>query len=119
MKTFNNAEKKYNRQRATAYIVYMMAGSYFHSQKATGSFKNFYLHYAEMPREKQYGCEARVIQSMEALDHNFLRKISSLRFHAVCRIDGEDLLMEFSTGGFESLRCRIRKNGDFQLSPVF
>lgn len=118
MKTFSSAEKKYDRQRATAYIVYMMAGSYFHSRKADRSFKNFYLHYAEMPLEKQYRCEDRVIRSMEALDPQFLRNIASLCFHAACRNDGEDLLMEFSTGGFESLRCRIRKNGDFQLSPA-
>lgn len=117
MKKFSSAEKGYNRQRATAYIVYMMAGSYFHSQGDTKGFRNLYLHYAEMPREKQYECESRVIGSMERLNTGFLRRISTLRYEVVCKVRGEELLMEFHTGGFEGLLCRIQKNGSFQLTP--
>lgn len=118
MKTFNSTEKSYSRQRAMAYIVYMMAGSYFHSAKTADRFKNLYLHYAEMPQKKQYECESRVIHSIENLEPGFLEKISTLRCEPVCRACGDELLIEFRTGGFESLSCTIRKNGSFQLSPL-
>ena len=52
MKTFNSIEKNYHKQRALAYIVYMMAGSYFSLSSSAFSPLNLYLHYAEMPREK-------------------------------------------------------------------
>lgn len=118
MKTFNSTEKSYSRQRAMAYIVYMMAGSYFHSAKTADRFKNLYLHYAEMPQKKQYECESRVIHSIENLEPSFLEKISTLRCEPVCKTCGDKLLIEFRTGGFESLICTIRKNGSFQLSPL-
>ena len=118
MKSFNNSEKSYSKQHATAYIVYMMAGSYFSSSDASCRIPKLYLHYAEMPREKQYQCESRVISSMEALGKGFLRKIANLRCDVRCRPCGDDILLEFCTGGFESLQCRIRKNCTFQLAPL-
>lgn len=118
MKTFNSSEKGYNRQRATAYIVYMMAGSYFSSSGVTRKFPNLYLHYAEMPREKQYQCESRVISSVEALGEGFLQKIAVLRCDVRFRACSGDILIEFLTGGFEGLQCRIAPNGTFLLAPV-
>lgn len=118
MKNFSSVEKGYSKQRATAYIVYMMAGSYFSSHGATRKFSNLYLHYAEMPQEKQYQCESRVISSMDALGKDFLTKIAALRYDVRYNFCGDDLLMEFHTGGFEGLLCRIQKNGSFRLTPV-
>ena len=118
MKSLYSSKKSYSKQLATAYAVYMMAGSYFSSSGAAGRIPNLYLHYAEMPREKQYQCESRVISSMEALGKGFLQKIASLRCDVRCRICGDDILMEFSTGGFEGLQCLIRKNCTFQLAPL-
>lgn len=117
MKSFGSVEKGYNKQRATAYIVYMMAGSYFNPQGSSDRFKNLYLHYAEMPREKQYDCESRVIDSMEMLGEDFLQRISLLRYEVVLKTCGEELLLEFRTGGFEGITCRIKRNGAFQLAP--
>ena len=76
MKTFNSIEKSYHKQRALAYIVYMMAGSYFSLSSSAFSPLNLYLHYAEMPREKQYQYESRVISSLEALGKDFLQNIA-------------------------------------------
>lgn len=118
MKTFKSSEKNYSKQRATAYAVYMMAGSYFSSSSAASRIPNLYLHYAEMPREKQYQCESRVISSMEALGRGFLRKIAALRCDVRCRFCSDDILLEFWTGGFEGIQCRIRKDCTFQLTPL-
>lgn len=110
--------KSYGRQNAVAYIIYMMAGSYFASGTSNGRFRNLYLNYVEMPKEKQYESERRVIDSVEKLGEEFLQKISDLRCRVVCRRSGEELLMEFYTGGFGGLSFRIEKNGDFRLSPL-
>ena len=118
MKTFNSSEKGYNKQRATAYVVYMMAGSYFSSSGVTRKFPNLYLHYAEMPRDQQYRCESHVISGMEALGKGFLQKIATLRCDVRCKFCGDDIFMEFYTGGFEGLQCRILKNCTFELTPL-
>ena len=118
MAIFNSTEKNYNKQRAMAYIVYMMGGSYFNSSKMDDRFKNLYLHYAEMPQKRQYECESRVISSIERMGWNFLKKISELRCEITCRACGDELLMEFCTGGFEGLRCIIYQNGSFQFSSL-
>ena len=117
MKNFNSSKKSYSKQCAMAYIAYMMAGSYFSSSSAACRIPKMYLHYAEMPREKQYQFESRIISSMDALDKSFLRKIAALRCDVRCRICGDDILLEFHTGGFEGLQCRIRKDCTFQLIP--
>ena len=118
MKTFNSSEKSYRKQRALAYIVYMMAGSYFSLGSSNRRPSNLYLHYAEMPREKQYQYESRVISSMEALGKEFLQNIATLRCNVRCRLCGDDILLDFCTGGFEGLQCRIQKNCTFQLAPI-
>lgn len=118
MKTFNSVEKCYSKQRATAYIVYMMAASYFSSRGAARKFPNLYLHYAEMPREKQYRCESRVISAMNALGKDFLQKIANLRYDVRYQFCGDDILMDFYTGGFEGLQCRIQKDNTFCLTPL-
>lgn len=118
MKIFSSNRKSYSKQCAMAYIVYMMAGSYFSSCGGACRIPNLYLHYAEMPREKQYQCESSVISTMEALGKSFLQKIADLRCDVRCRSCGDDIVLEFQTGGFEGLQCRIRENCTFQLTPV-
>lgn len=117
MKNFNSIEKSYRKQHAIAYIVYMMAGSYFSSNGTTRKISNMYLHYAEMPRGKQIQYESRVISAMEALGKGFLQKIAALRCDVCCRFCGDEIFLEFYTG-FEGLQCRIGKNCTFQLAPL-
>lgn len=116
--TSESPAKSYSRQNAVAYAIYMMAGSYFASRTSNSRFRNLYLHYTEMPKEKQYESERRVMASVEKLGEDFLQKISALRCSTVCKRVGEELLMEFCTGGFEGLSFKIGKNGNFQLSPL-
>ena len=110
--------KSYGRQSVVAYIIYMMAGSYFASGTSNSRFRNLYLNYAEMPKEKQYESERRVIDSVEKLGAEFLQKIAALRCKVVCRRSGEELLMDFHTGGFGGLSFQIERNGNFRLSPL-
>ena len=115
---FISTEKHYNRQYAACYAVYMMAGSYFAAGKGTAAFRKMYLHYAEMPRQKQYQSEEKVIRAMNRLDTDFLKKISDLRCEISCKCIGDDMHMKFRTGGFEGLSCVICPDGTFQIAPV-
>ena len=117
MQNFNSSKKSYSRQFAMAYIVYMMAGSYFSSSSATPRIQKLYMHYAEMPREKQCQLEDRVISSLEKMEKRFLQKIADLRCGVRCSSCDGDILLEFYTGGFEGLQCRIRKDCTFRLAP--
>ena len=118
MKTFTSTERNYNRQYAAAYVVYMMAGSCFARCRSLRVFCNWYLHYAEMPRQQQYQCESQVIRATERMTCCFLEKIAALHCEVSCRHEGDDLCLDFCTGGFEGLHCLIHPDGTFQIVPV-
>lgn len=107
----------YDKQHAIGYIVYMITSSYFGGGSARG-FDRLYLHYAEMPRQKQYEAEEQVILAMDRLASDFLEAISQMHYCATYFTHGSELILEFNTGGFESLRCTVQQDGSFFLTPV-
>lgn len=115
MRSFINCEKGYNKQLASAYIVFMIAGSYFHKCHCQSRSPRFFLHYAEMPRQKQFEYEQRVIKKIECLDKTFLEKLSQLQCEVVGWQEEGDFVMVFQTYGFEELEFIINQNGNFQL----
>jgi len=117
MRTFGNMEKGYNRQLATAYAAGMMIGSYFFKSSYVSVMeeKHLYLHYAEMPRARQYDQEDAVLRQMAQLDRDFLDRLRDLKCQIRCRLQGEEYLLEFDTGGFESLRCVVDRNGGCRI----
>lgn len=118
MTKFYKNEKKFDTQLAVGYIMYMMVGSYFSSSKNVRDFKKLYLHYAEVPREKQYQYEEQVIQAVEELPPQFLQKISDLRCEANFTFRKGEIIVEFRTGGFEGLRCFVKQDGTFRILPM-
>jgi len=114
MKTFASSEKGYNKQLATAFIVGMMGGSFFYRSRFKNSIteKHLYLHYTEMPKNKQYEEEEKIIKKIAALDEEFLKKISTLKCDIICRREGNNYIIHFYTGGFESLQCEISPKGE-------
>lgn len=119
MKTFASSEKGYNKQLAGAYIAGMMAGSYFHkcTYRSFMEEKHLYLHYAEMPKTKQYETEEKVLRSMARLEYSFLRAIGVLRCEIHSRMEEGNYVLEFDTGGFEALRCVIDPRGNCRIFP--
>ena len=119
MKNFSNA-KGYDRQLTTCYIIYMMGGSFFHRCSFASPYEEtrLYLYYMEMPKQKQYECEDRVIRIMNRMDRTFLENIQKLNCRVRCSYEGEDCRIEFMTGGFEGLSCVVDKNGRFGIETV-
>ena len=119
MKGFQISRKGYKKQYAMAYAAYMMAGSYFLRTADKYGFGKFRLHYAGMPRDVQYELEDRVVAVMERMDRRFLSRAAGLRCEASARMDGDDVVVTFGTGGFEGLECRVHKNGSIYLIPTW
>ena len=119
MNSISNSKKSYSKQMAAGYIAYMMGGSYFHRCKCKnpGEESRLYLHYVEMPREQQYRQEERVLQFMEGLSPLFLKWLSGLNCEARCRRREDDYVVEFLTGGFDSIQCVVEKNGNIRIIP--
>jgi hypothetical protein len=116
MKSFSSIEKGYNRQFAAAYAAYMIVGSYFYKCEAANSYeeKHLYLHYVEMPMGKQIDCEKRIDDLMQNIEYNdpgFIESIASLKCVTAFYKDGEDFIVDFRTGGFESLQVLVDAGG--------
>lgn len=118
MKMFASKEKGYNRQLATAYIAGMMIGSYFYKSRFASIMeeKHLYLHYAEMPRARQYEEEEKLLRAMSGMERSFLRRIGELKCQIRCGREGERYVLTFDTGGFESLRCEVDLRGGFVVT---
>ena len=97
MNKFASKEKGYNRQLATAYIAGMMIGSYF--------YKSIY---CSMLEEK-------ILRQMAQLDRDLLRQLQELKCQIRCRRQGENYLLEFDTGGFETLDCIVDEKGGCRI----
>ena len=73
-------EKRSNKQQETAYMVYMIIGSYFH--KCTCKTKilenKLFLSYKEMGKDKQEEKESRIIKVVE--------RVLGLRRREACRL---------------------------------
>lgn len=117
MNSFSNSEKSFNKQLAVTYIVFMMAGSYFYKCNHPSQFKRMYLHYAEMPQQKQYMAEEQVISVIEKFDDAILNRMSELCCEVRCWQEDEKYMVEFDTCGFGRLEAEILQNGKVNIMP--
>lgn len=116
---FTNSEKKYNRQFAESYIAYMMVGSLFKKAvcKNPSEAKHLYLHYAEMPSEKQMNQEYAVLKQLDNFDFFFLNQIKQMQCEVYMKPCSDCYLITFSTG-FETIIARVDVKGHLQLQTI-
>lgn len=109
--------KTFSKQFAVSYVVYMMGGSYFHSTECRNPLeeKRLFLHYAEMKREKQIEEECKVIEALEELNKEFLESLGTLKSEVHFRRSGNYYVVDFQTGGFESMSCFIGEKGKLEI----
>ncbi len=110
---------KYDKQLATAQIILAKCGGCFHGCRCNPcKEKSTYLHYAEMPDGKKDSLEEEADKQLSGIGIGYLKKLSDLDCQAVFfKKDNNILLIRFDSGGFESLDCRIQKNGEFDITP--
>ena len=114
---YSNCEKKYDRQLAAAYAVYMMAGSAFKKCICRNPLEEGHLclHYREMPERLQLEAENAVLAGVEALGERRLAAMSELFCEAVFCRQGGKYRVCFLTGGFEDLKIDIDGKGKILL----
>lgn len=114
---FTNSGKGYSNQLAVSYIVYMMAGSYFHKSSCKNAMeeKYLYMHYAEMPQQKQLTTETEVIKCMNQLCEEFLDSIRILNCEIHFKQFENEYRVVFETGGFENVEAVIDTAGHYQI----
>ncbi|MCD8083387.1 MAG: hypothetical protein LUE86_07780 [Clostridiales bacterium] len=110
-------KKPYDCQRAAGYIAYMMGASCFHSCtcKSFSQEQSFLLHYREMPEPKALRIEDQVLDELAQLGTGFLRRLSDLSCEVQFSVENGILVVQFDTGGFESLSAEVNTNGSVRV----
>ena len=109
----------YSKQKAMAYAAYMITGSAFKKVETNlAAVSSFKLHYCEMKPEMQYEYEEEADGLTSALGRLFLDNISGMKCKMHIRKEGEDLILIFSTEGFEEVICKIDKKGQLDIRAV-
>ena len=114
---YSNCEKKYDRQLAAAFAVYMMAGSAFKKCICRNPLEEGHLclHYREMPERLQLEAENAVLAGVKALGERRLAAMGDLFCEAVFSRRGGKYTVCFLTGGFEDLKIDIDGKGKISL----
>lgn len=120
MANITTSEKRYNKQFAESYIVYMMVGSLFKKSicKNPNEEKHLFLHYAEMPQNKQVTQEVAILRKTHQLTLATLENLKQLYCEVSFKPDATNYVIEFSTG-IEQLTATIDENGYVDLQSNF
>ena len=103
-------------QLATAYIIYMMLGSYFKSCKAQSTLKvnSLYVHYTEMRVNTQLSAERRIERDFTEQFAEYLPLFED----SICEVSvydsGDNLCLRFDTG-FEKLIAVVDREGQYEF----
>lgn len=116
MKNMTNNGKRYSIQLAKAYVVYMMLGSYFKSSQCKNpcEAEHLYLHYQELPGQKQFREEEQVLRLAGGIHPEFRKRISELKCAVRFFRNKEDYCVYFFTG-FEEVLATINPEGWCEL----
>ena len=105
-------------QMATAYIVYMMVGSFFKSCRLQSPIRmnSLRVHYAEMRVNSQLSVERRIERDFEEKYASFLDLFEESQCMVLFEEKGDQICVTFDTG-FERLDVMVDKDGqvDFEL----
>lgn len=104
------------KQYETAYIYYMLVGSYFHkAQCRNRSMENLlFMFYKEMPRAKQEKLEAKVIRTLAKSFKDYRSLFSKMNCEVHFGWADNVLMIRFQTG-FESVDIAVTEEGKCYL----
>lgn len=117
MKMETTNSRRYNSQYSEAYIVYMIIGSYFADCVCSNELeeKHLYLHYKEMPANRQLRDEKSVIDFFERHYRDLITGIRGLRCEVFFRKRNGSYCICFDTG-FERIMAVISSEGKFDIT---
>ena len=111
-------EKGYNKQLASAYIAYMMAGSLFSKAHCSNKMeeKHLMLHYKGMPVRQQEQMEERVDRVLyRKMDSQILKNLQKESCQVKFSREGELYFVDFRIGGKNVVTAAIDGAGKIRI----
>ena len=105
-----------DKQKATTYILYMIAGSYFHKCecKTLGTAKHLFLYYKDFPMKKQLKMEEEIIKAVEKQLTEKGIKISDLNAEVTIKKKDKSFVILLQTW-FENMIILVDDRGKYRI----
>lgn len=116
---YSFTEKTSHRQQETAYMLYMIIGSYFHrcSCRSKALEENLFLYYKEMPVKRQEEKEWQIIRVSEGVLGECLASMAQMNAEVFISKTDEMYVLRFYTG-FEDIVATVDDKGRYDISLV-
>ena len=111
---YSFTEKTSHRQQETAYMLYMIIGSYFH-RCSCRSKENLFLYYKELQEKKQVEKERQIIKVSEGVLKDNIVDLAEMNAEAVISKVNDLYILSFYTG-FERVVVTVDEKGCYEIS---
>lgn len=114
---YSFTEKTSHRQQETAYMLYMIIGSYFHRCrcKSKAVEKNLFLYYKELQENRQVEKERQIIKVSEGVLKYKMADLAEMNAEAVISKVNDLYILSFYTG-FEMIVVTVDEKGRYEIS---
>lgn len=114
---YSFTEKTSHRQQETAYMLYMIIGSYFHrcSCKSKTVEENLFLYYKELQEKRQVEKERQIIKVSEGVLKDNIADLAEMNAEAVISKVNDLYILSFYTG-FEMIVVTVDEKGRYEIS---
>lgn len=116
---YSFTEKTSHRQQETAYMLYMIIGSYFHrcSCRSKALEENLFLYYKELHEKRQVEKERQIIRVSEGVLGECLASMAQMNAEVFISKTDEMYVLRFYTG-FEDIVATVDDKGRYDISLV-
>lgn len=114
---YSFTEKTSHRQQETAYMLYMIIGSYFHRCRSKALEENLFLYYKELGESRQIDKERLIIRVSEGVLKDNMTDLAQMNAEVVISRADEMYVLRFYTG-FEDIVVTVDDNGLYEISLV-
>ncbi len=114
---YSFTEKTSHRQQETAYMLYMIIGSYFHkcSCRSKALEENLFLYYKELGESRQIDRERQIIRISEGVLKDNMADLAEMNAEVVIVRAGDLYILSFYTG-FEMIVVTVDEKGCYEIS---
>lgn len=114
---YSFTEKTSHRQQETAYMLYMIIGSYFHrcSCRSKALEENLFLYYKELGESRQIDKERQIIRVSEGVLKDNMTDLAEMNAEAVISKVNDLYILSFYTG-FEMIVVTVDEKGRYEIS---
>lgn len=114
---YSFTEKTSHRQQETAYMLYMIIGSYFHKCicRSKALEENLFLYYKELGENRQVDKERQIIRVSEGVLKDNMTDLAEMNAEAIISKVDNLYILSFYTG-FERIVVTVDDKGCYEIS---